>query len=84
MAIFLLSVSAHVVFSHAPPLRTVTSLKAESSLPIRLTQRGPLAVHTRTRRLREEGPGSRRFGVWELGHTRRPLSINHYLYPPKL
>jgi len=42
MATFLLSKSAHVVFSHAPPLRTVTLLKAESSLPIRLTQRGPL------------------------------------------
>ncbi len=48
MAIFLLSVSAHVVLSHAPSLRTVTSLKAESSLPIRLTQRGPLAAHTRS------------------------------------
>jgi len=44
MATFLLSVSAHVVFSHAPPLRTVTRLKVESSSPIRLTQSGPLAV----------------------------------------
>jgi len=44
MATFLLSISAHVVFSHAPPLRTVTRLKVESSSPIRLTQSGPLAV----------------------------------------
>jgi len=48
MATSLLSVSAHVVWSHAPLLRTVTPLKAESSLPIRLTQRGPLAVSTQT------------------------------------
>jgi len=47
MATVLLSISAHVVFSHAPPLRTVTRLKVESSLPIRLTQSGPLAVLTR-------------------------------------
>ena len=44
MATFLLSISAHVVFSHAPLLRTVTRLKVESSSPIRLTQSGPLAV----------------------------------------
>ena len=56
MATFLLSISAHIVFSHAPPLRTVTLLKAESSLPIRLTQRGPLAVHTPPRRLLAEDP----------------------------
>ena len=56
MATFLLSKSAHVVFSHAPPLRTVTLLKAESSLPIRLTQRGPLAVHTLPGRLLTEDP----------------------------
>ena len=59
MATFLLSISAHVVFSHAPLLRTVTRLKAESSLPIRLTQRGPLAVSTRTGLLLTEEPGSR-------------------------
>ena len=56
MATFLLSISAHVVFSHAPQLRTVTLLKAESSLPIRLTQRGPLAVHTLPGRLLTEDP----------------------------
>jgi len=59
MATFLLSISAHVVFSHAPLLRTVTWLKAESSLPIRLTQRGPLTVFTQTGLLLTEGPGSR-------------------------
>ena len=56
MATFLLSISAHVVFSHAPQLRTVTLLKAESSLPIRLTQRGPLAAHTLPGRLLTEDP----------------------------
>jgi len=59
MATFLLSISAHVVWSHAPLLRTVTSLKAESSLPIRLTQRGPLAVHTQTGLLLTEEARSR-------------------------
>jgi len=59
MATFLLSVSAHVVFSHAPQLRTVTQLKAESSLPIRLTQRGPLTATTRHGLLLAEEPGSR-------------------------
>lgn len=63
MATFLLSVSAHVVLSHAPALRTVTRLKAESSLPIRLTQRGPLAVHTLPRLFPWEKPRSRPFGV---------------------
>lgn len=33
MATFLLSKSTNVVLSHAPRLRTVTKLKAESSLP---------------------------------------------------
>jgi len=84
MATFLLSVSAHVVFSHAPLLRTVTQLKAESSLPIRLTQRGPLVALTRPRRLLSEGPRSRLFEVWELGHIRRPLSTNHCLYLSEL
>jgi len=59
MATFLLSISAHVVFSHAPPLRTVTQLKVESSLPIRLTQSGPLAVITQSSLLLTEGTGSR-------------------------
>jgi len=59
MATFLLSISAHVVFSHAPSLRTVTQLKVESSLPIRLTQSGPLAVYTQSRLLLTEEPGSR-------------------------
>jgi hypothetical protein len=59
MATFLLSKSAHVVFSHAPPLRTVTLLKAESSLPIRLTQRGPLTAATPRGLLPKAGPGSR-------------------------
>lgn len=59
MATFLLSISAHVVFSHAPSLRTVTRLKVESSLPIRLTQSGPLAVSTQTSLLPKEEAGSR-------------------------
>ena len=59
MATFLLSISAHVVFSHAPPLRTVTRLKVESSLPIRLTQSGPLAMHTQSSLLLTEEAGSR-------------------------
>jgi len=80
MATFLLSISAHIVFSHAPLLRTVTRLKAESSLPIRLTQRGPLVVLTQSRQLLTEDPWSRLFEVWELGHNRSPLSTNHYLY----
>jgi len=63
MATFLLSVSAHVVLSHAPALRTVTQLKAESSSPIRLTQRGPLAVLTQPRLFPWKRPRSRLFGV---------------------
>lgn len=63
MATFLLSVSAHVVLSHAPALRTVAQLKAESSSPIRLTQRGPLVVHTQARLFPQTRPRSRPFGV---------------------
>jgi len=42
MATALLLKGKHIVLSHAPPLRTLTLLKAESSLPTRLTQGGPL------------------------------------------
>jgi hypothetical protein len=72
MATFLLSISAHVVFSHAPLLRTVTQLKAESSLPIRLTQSGPLAANTRHGLLPKEGTvlGYWKFESWGIpeGH----------------
>lgn len=63
MATFLLSLSENVVLSHAPRLRAVTRLKVDSSLPIRLTQRGPLTTFTRRGLLLAEEARSRRFGV---------------------
>jgi len=72
MATFLLSISAHVVFSHAPLLRTVTRLKVESSLPIRLTQSGPLAANTQCRLFSKKRPvlGYWKFESWGIpeGH----------------
>jgi len=47
MATFLLSISEHVVLSHALGLRTLARLKVDSSSPNRLTQWGPLTAFTR-------------------------------------
>jgi len=81
MATFLLSVSAHVVLSHTPPLRTLTALKAESSSPIRLTQIGPLITRYPNRRYLADCGGLASVRSLRVRASPKLNSFQSYLYP---
>jgi len=84
MAIFLLSISGHVVFSHAPLLRTLTTLKAESSSPIRLTQMGPLKLLYSTKRHLADDVAFTRIGSLRLRAYPKVTFFKSCLYPVEL